>query len=138
MTRGRRKDLSIPPSRALLQQRDYRARKARYVADLEDRVRRVEEENARLKEEVDVLNAQLHAAGRSAVQRTSPSPEVVCPYLLRGVCVVISLKFTVLLLFVFSSTGCSDLRFNAEPLSSRILHCPISARRLPPPSGALF
>lgn len=32
MTRGRKKDLTIPPSRALAQQRDYRARKAQYVS----------------------------------------------------------------------------------------------------------
>ncbi|CCM01128.1 uncharacterized protein FIBRA_03176 [Fibroporia radiculosa] len=77
MTRGRRKDLTIPPSRALLQQRDYRARKARYLADLEERVRLTEEENARLKDEVDLLTAKLHAAGQSVTQRNSPSPEVV-------------------------------------------------------------
>ncbi|PCH43630.1 hypothetical protein WOLCODRAFT_74855 [Wolfiporia cocos MD-104 SS10] len=76
MTRGRRKDMTIPPSRALLQQRDYRARKARYVADLEERVRHTEEENAHLREEVEMLSAQLRAAGHSA-QRTSPSPEMV-------------------------------------------------------------
>jgi len=34
MTRGRKKDLTIPPSRALAQQRDYRARKAEYVYSL--------------------------------------------------------------------------------------------------------
>ncbi|KAH9935516.1 uncharacterized protein B0H18DRAFT_415105 [Fomitopsis serialis] len=77
MTRGRRKDMTIPPSRALLQQRDYRARKARYVADLEDRCKQVEEENARLKEQIDILGAQLRTAGQSAAQRTSPSPEMV-------------------------------------------------------------
>ncbi|KAH9839494.1 uncharacterized protein C8Q71DRAFT_514811 [Rhodofomes roseus] len=77
MTRGRRKDMTIPPSRALLQQRDYRARKARYVADLEERCKQTEEENARLKERIDVLGAQLRAAGQSAAQRTSPSPEMV-------------------------------------------------------------
>ncbi|CAL1707326.1 unnamed protein product [Somion occarium] len=59
MTRGRRKDLTIPPSRALLQQRDYRARKAQYLADLEDRVRRAEGENVELKEELDQLKARL-------------------------------------------------------------------------------
>ncbi|KZT72102.1 hypothetical protein DAEQUDRAFT_723270 [Daedalea quercina L-15889] len=76
MTRGRRKDMTIPPSRALLQQRDYRARKARYVADLEERCKQMEEENARLREQIDTLSAQLRAAGQSAAQRTSPSPEM--------------------------------------------------------------
>lgn len=75
MTRGRRKDLSIPPSRALLQQRDYRARKARYVADLEDRARAAEEENARLKDEVDALRARLNTPGHPGY-RPSPGPEV--------------------------------------------------------------
>lgn len=59
MTRGRRKDLTIPPSRALLQQRDYRARKAQYLADLEERVRRAEGENVELKQEVDQLKSRL-------------------------------------------------------------------------------
>ena len=54
MTRGRKKDLTIPPTRALAQQRDYRARKARYVSDLEDRCRAAEEENARLRKELDL------------------------------------------------------------------------------------
>ena len=74
MTRGRKKDLTIPPTRALTQQRDYRARKAQYVADLEDRVRRTEEENARLKKEVEALRMRLAAPGSMG-----PSPEVVRP-----------------------------------------------------------
>ncbi|KDQ57685.1 hypothetical protein JAAARDRAFT_35370 [Jaapia argillacea MUCL 33604] len=59
MTRGRKKDLSIPPSRSLAQQRDYRARKAQYVAELEDRCRRAEEENDRLRREVEQLRSQV-------------------------------------------------------------------------------
>ena len=74
MTRGRRKDLSIPPSRALLQQRDYRARKAQYVADLEERARRAEEENARLKKELELMRLRASAA---APGQLGPSPEVV-------------------------------------------------------------
>lgn len=72
MTRGRRKDLTIPPSRALLQQRDYRARKAQYVADLEDRLRRSDEENAKLRKELDALRARATVHGN-----VGPSPEVV-------------------------------------------------------------
>lgn len=57
MTRGRKKDLTIPASRALTQQRDYRARKAQYVSDLEARCRSAEEENVRLKKELDLARA---------------------------------------------------------------------------------
>ncbi|KAI0812528.1 hypothetical protein BC629DRAFT_943637 [Irpex lacteus] len=68
MTRGRRKDLSIPPSRALLQQRDYRARKAQYVADLEDRARKAEEENLKLKRE----STRSECVPQPAVQWAQP------------------------------------------------------------------
>ncbi|GLB37285.1 hypothetical protein LshimejAT787_0403360 [Lyophyllum shimeji] len=57
MTRGRKKDLTIPPTRALIQQRDYRARRAQYVADLEERVRKAEEENAQLRNELAAARA---------------------------------------------------------------------------------
>ena len=57
MTRGRKKDLTIPASRTLTQQRDYRARKAQYVSNLEARCRSAEEENTRLKKELDQARA---------------------------------------------------------------------------------
>lgn len=59
MTRGRKKDLTIPPSRALVQQRDYRARKAQYVSELEDRCRRAEDENERLRRDLAEARAGL-------------------------------------------------------------------------------
>ncbi|KAH6914187.1 hypothetical protein BKA70DRAFT_1420980 [Coprinopsis sp. MPI-PUGE-AT-0042] len=59
MTRGRKKDLTIPPTRSLVQQRDYRARKAHYVAELEDRCRRAEEENKQLRQELEVARANM-------------------------------------------------------------------------------
>lgn len=59
MTRGRKKDLTIPPTRSLVQQRDYRARKAHYVAELEDRVRRAEDENKQLRQELEVARANM-------------------------------------------------------------------------------
>lgn len=59
MVRGRKKDLTIPPSRTLAQQRDYRARKAHYMASLEERCRRAEEENIRLRLELDEAKALL-------------------------------------------------------------------------------
>ncbi|KAF7977753.1 hypothetical protein HWV62_2844 [Athelia sp. TMB] len=57
MTRGRKKDLTIPPSRALAQQRDYRARKAQYVEQLEKRCQATEIENLRLKKELELARA---------------------------------------------------------------------------------
>ncbi len=76
MTRGRRKDMTIPPSRALLQQRDYRARKAQYLSDLETRVKNAEDENLLLRKEVESLQAKLKAA--VPPQAKSPyGPEVV-------------------------------------------------------------
>jgi hypothetical protein len=59
MTRGRKKNLTIPPSRTLVQQRDYRARKANYIANLEERCRKAEEENIRLRKELDEAKAHL-------------------------------------------------------------------------------
>jgi hypothetical protein len=60
MTRGRKKDMTIPPSRALVQQRDYRARKAHYIAELEDRVRKAEAENAQLRQDLEAARAALN------------------------------------------------------------------------------
>lgn len=59
MTRGRKKDMSITPTRALVQQRDYRARKANYIAELEDRVRKAEAENAQLRKDLEATRAAL-------------------------------------------------------------------------------
>ncbi|KAJ4490598.1 hypothetical protein J3R30DRAFT_3694293 [Lentinula aciculospora] len=55
MVRGRKKDMSIPVSRTIALQRDYRERKAKYVAHLEDKCKSLEEQNARLIEEVKEL-----------------------------------------------------------------------------------
>ncbi|KZT11000.1 uncharacterized protein LAESUDRAFT_721417 [Laetiporus sulphureus 93-53] len=111
MTRGRRKDMTIPPSRALLQQRDYRARKARYVADLEERVRVAEEENVRLKDEVNLLTARLQAIGPPIVHRASPSPEV--------------------------AAATSELMHNLSAASSSLAHFQrVAFNRLSDPSGS--
>lgn len=59
MTRGRKKDMTIPPTRALVQQRDYRARKAHYISELEERCRRAEEENAQLRKDLETVRASL-------------------------------------------------------------------------------
>ena len=59
MPRGRRKDLTIPPSQRLIQQCDYRARKAQYVKNLEIRAKKAEEENVLLRKEVQSLQATL-------------------------------------------------------------------------------
>lgn len=61
MTRGRRKDTTIPPSRALTIQRAYRDRKAKYLSDLEDRCRKAEEENERLRNELKLARSESAA-----------------------------------------------------------------------------
>lgn len=58
MTRGRRKDNTLPPSRALIIQREYRDRKAKYLSALEDRCRKAEEENVRLRKELELARPE--------------------------------------------------------------------------------
>ncbi|KAK0488483.1 hypothetical protein IW261DRAFT_1439639 [Armillaria novae-zelandiae] len=57
MTRGRKKDPTIPITRSLAQQRDYRARRAQYIADLEKKCHLLEMENYDLRQELRYLNA---------------------------------------------------------------------------------
>ncbi|OJA17843.1 hypothetical protein AZE42_03316 [Rhizopogon vesiculosus] len=59
MVRGRKKDLTVPPTRQLTLQRDYRARKARYISELEERCSRAEEENVRLRRELELARATI-------------------------------------------------------------------------------
>ena len=73
MTRGRKKDLSIPPSRSLTQQRNYRARKAQHIADLEQRCRLLEAENASLKQEL----RKLQTASSFTSSGAAVDPELV-------------------------------------------------------------
>ncbi|KAK1224125.1 hypothetical protein PQX77_012984 [Marasmius sp. AFHP31] len=70
MTRGRKKDLTIPPSRALTQQRDYRARKALYLSELENRCERLQEENETLRDQITAMRAGLPC-------RAPPNPQMV-------------------------------------------------------------
>jgi hypothetical protein len=49
MTRGRRPDAGLEPSRQLLTQRAFRQRRAAHLAELEEKVSRLERENAALK-----------------------------------------------------------------------------------------
>jgi hypothetical protein len=62
MTRGRRKDITLSPSRSLIVQRAYRDRKSKYLADLEDRCRKAEEENERLRKELELARSESAAA----------------------------------------------------------------------------
>jgi hypothetical protein len=59
-----KKDQTIPPSRSTVHQRTYI--KSRYVSDLEERCRTVEEENDRLRREIDLIKA-MKQAGVSAL-----------------------------------------------------------------------
>lgn len=59
MTRGRKRDTTITPSRQLALQRAYRDKRATYVAELEARLRDIEEENKQLKAEVEQLRSAL-------------------------------------------------------------------------------
>ncbi|KAF9467303.1 hypothetical protein BDZ94DRAFT_1318732 [Collybia nuda] len=77
MTRGRKKDLTIPPTRALVQQRDYRARRAQYVNDLEERCRRMEEENVQLRKELDAARAGQSPAVGYNPQTVQASAELM-------------------------------------------------------------
>jgi hypothetical protein len=62
MTRGRRKDHTLPPSRALIIQREYRDRKAKHLSDLKDRCDKAEEENERLRKELEVARSESAVA----------------------------------------------------------------------------
>ncbi|KAJ3891978.1 hypothetical protein GG344DRAFT_76365 [Lentinula edodes] len=59
MVRGRKRDVSAPLTRSLILQRDYRARKAKYISDLETRYQKLEADNLRLSKEVKDLKYQL-------------------------------------------------------------------------------
>ncbi|KAI0051879.1 hypothetical protein FA95DRAFT_1533799 [Auriscalpium vulgare] len=61
MTRGRKKDMTIQPSRSLAVQRAYRDRKAKYVEDLEERCQKAEAENERLRVELARALASSHS-----------------------------------------------------------------------------
>lgn len=72
MTRGRKKDHTIPATRAVALQRDYRARKAQYITDLEARCKAAEEENVRLRKELELARRGVPqlALGPEAVSRS--------------------------------------------------------------------
>ncbi|KAG1753038.1 hypothetical protein EDB19DRAFT_1824418 [Suillus lakei] len=59
MVRGRKRDMAAPPTRQLTQQRDYRARKARYLSELEQRCLKAEVENVRLRRELELARAAM-------------------------------------------------------------------------------
>ncbi|KAJ3865318.1 hypothetical protein EV359DRAFT_80587 [Lentinula novae-zelandiae] len=71
MVRGRKKDMTIPVSRTIALQRDYRERKAKYVSDLEDKCKSLEEQNARLNEEITELREML-----SEREQHNPGPDL--------------------------------------------------------------
>lgn len=124
MTRGRRKDMTIPPSRALLQQRDYRARKAQYLSELELRVKKAEEENLVLRKEVGTLQAKLQAATPPPAQ-SQYGPEVVCAQ-------TPGRPSSVILTRLSPPAGCSILGPYAPSDSRCCVHNPLPAASLLP------
>ncbi|KAK4686999.1 hypothetical protein P7C73_g3119, partial [Tremellales sp. Uapishka_1] len=66
MTRGRGIDLTLAPSRALTQQRDYRARKKNHMQQLEDFNAQLVAENQKLNRRVEDLLHERAAAEQSA------------------------------------------------------------------------
>ncbi|KAF9061567.1 hypothetical protein BDP27DRAFT_327076 [Rhodocollybia butyracea] len=59
MVRGRKRDVSAPLTRSLVLQRDYRARKAKYISDLESRCHKLETDKEMLSKEVEDLKSKL-------------------------------------------------------------------------------
>ncbi|KAK0203203.1 hypothetical protein DFS33DRAFT_1438869 [Desarmillaria ectypa] len=72
MTRGRKKDPTIPITRSLVQQRDYRARRAQYIADLEKKCRLLEMENHDLRQELRYLRVPSPYVNRASERFLSP------------------------------------------------------------------
>ena len=130
MTRGRRKDMTIPPSRALLQQRDYRARKAQYLADLEVRVKKAEDENVVLRKEVEALQAKLAAAAPSHSPAYGPEVVRLPPRFPASGPVPHSL--TPLFPAPLPVTGCSIFGPHAPPYRRCSIHHSLPATRILP------
>ncbi|EIN07860.1 hypothetical protein PUNSTDRAFT_135377 [Punctularia strigosozonata HHB-11173 SS5] len=82
MARGRKRDLTIQASRSLVLQRAYRDRKAKYVAELEERCSKAEAENEQLKQELVLLRASSGDGGGDAGGRHA----VVDPHLMLDTC----------------------------------------------------
>ncbi|KAJ3982083.1 hypothetical protein F5890DRAFT_422169 [Lentinula detonsa] len=75
MVRGRKRDMSAPLTRSLILQRDYRARKAKYISDLEARCQKLENDNSRLSKEVKELKHQLRQRGMDHKDRFAVTSE---------------------------------------------------------------
>ena len=70
MTRGHKKDLTITPTRALINQRNYRARRVQYISDLEECIHSLEAENAQLRIDLEAVRA-----GQAASPQASFDPQ---------------------------------------------------------------
>jgi hypothetical protein len=80
MTRGRKRDHTIPRTRSLTLQRDFRARKAQYISNLESRCKAIEEENVRLREELELAKKGVpYMFGVEAVRIIMLSPFQIFP-----------------------------------------------------------
>jgi hypothetical protein len=80
MTRGRRPDAGLEPSRQLLTQRAFRQRRAAYLADLEEKITKLERENAALKGIEYVESVEREEKGSSTKRfKSEVSEESVWP-----------------------------------------------------------
>ncbi|KAN0063579.1 hypothetical protein ACQY0O_004027 [Thecaphora frezii] len=86
MGRGRRPNLSLEPTRSLQTQRAFRQRKAEHLANLEESVKRLTEENGRLRRLLHLDRCQPlpeHAAAATAtatdVSTAVPTPPALTP-----------------------------------------------------------
>jgi hypothetical protein len=111
MARGRKKNLTLPPSRSLDHQRAFRARKAQYVADLEERCHNAEAENEILRQQV----ASLKAALPTSIVVPSVDPELVSLIPIenwkRAETTTVQLRASIDLMHTLASTSTSLARF---------------------------
>ncbi|KAJ7830208.1 hypothetical protein B0H13DRAFT_1565356, partial [Mycena leptocephala] len=74
--RGRKRDDNLPPNLARNNQRAFRARRAAHLEALQQRISEVEEENARLRQTLNLPPASRLPMGRGPTGRDKPKSPV--------------------------------------------------------------